>query len=280
MSGFSFLFRELLGSIRARSALLLSAASVLVFVSIASFATLLLLGGASPSDEATGIGPDEIVASLSPRLSAETVDDLYLEIQARSDVSSISFRFAEEVSPGSTGGRFFIRATSTEAAPEVLSAVEALDGITEATGGEPLPPAADVGLSPAFRIGLLVALVASIVLGLVLAREGYRALLRAFQGEIRIMRLSGTPERTIAAPVAALGLLLGLLTGLLLVVGVYLGLYAAGDSTSSITELQSAGRVFGVTAAGFVLSLLLGGLGGLLGASLLSGREFTSGARR
>jgi hypothetical protein len=280
MSGFPFLFRELLGSIRARSALLLSASSLFVFVSIASFATLLLLGGTTPSVESSGIGPDEVVASLSPRLSAEAVDGLYFEIQARSDVSSISFRFAEEVSPGSTGGRFFIRATSAEEAPAVARAVEALDGIMAVTRGEPAPPPAKVGLSPALRIGLLVALVTSIVLSLVLARGGYRALLRAFRGEIRIIRLSGTPERTIAAPVAALGLLLGLLTGLLLVVGVYLGLYAAGDSAATISGVENGGRVLGVTAAGFVLSLLLGGLSGLLGASLLSAREFTSPSRR
>jgi len=273
MTGFSFLFRELLGSIRAQSGFLFTLTALFIFISIATFAVLLLIGNATPSDEPLGIGADEIAASLSPRLSAERVNDLYLQIREREDVASISFRFAEELSPGSTGGRLFIRATSAETAPAILAMVESLNGITSVEGGDPTPPAESVGISPAVRIGLLAGLVASVILALVLARGGYRALLRTFHGEIRIIRLSGTPERTIAMPVAALGLFLGLLTGLLLIVGIYLGLYAIGDTASAITGAETAGRVFGVTAAGFVLSLLLGSLIGLLGASLLSSKE-------
>lgn len=280
MSGFSYVFRELLGSIRARSAALLSLAALFVFVCIATFVALLLVG---PEPSETGeakLQANEIVASLSPRLSAEAVDELYLRIRARPDVSAVSFRFAEELTPGSTGGRLFVRAVSAEAAPTVFEAIEALAGITDVVGGEPAPAPEGIGLSPVLRIVLLVVLVASIALSLLLARSGYVALLRTFRGEIRIMRISGVPERAVALPVVGLGLLVGLLAGLLLVVGVYLGIYAAGDAASAVSGLQATGRVLGITVAGLLLSLLLGGLIGLLGASLLSSKEFTPPSRR
>ena len=275
MSTFLFLFRELLGSIRARSAALLSASSLCVFVCLASFATLLLVGGTTDVVERGALGAAEIVVDLSPRLSAETVNGLYLQIRQRPDVASISFRFAQELSPGSTGGRFFIRTSSAEAMPGVLAAVAAMDGITEAEGGEVAPSSEGFALSVSARIGLLASLVLSVALSLILARGGYRALLGAFHGEIRIMRLSGTSERTIAPPIVGLGVLMGLLSGLLLVVGIYLGQYALGEATSGVSGLASGGRVLGVTFAGLTLGVLLGSLIGLFGASLLTSREFS-----
>jgi len=275
MSTFFFLFRELLGSIRARSAVLLSASSLCVFVCLASFATLLLVGGTAGDGARGTLGAAEIVVDLSPRLSAETVNSLYLQIRQQPDVSSISFRFAQESSPGSTGGRFFIRTSSAEAMPDVLTAVAAMDGITQAEGGAAVPPSNGFALPASARIGLLALLVLSVAFSLVLARGGYRALLGAFHGEIRIMRLSGTSERTIAPPIVGLGVLMGLLSGLLLVVGIYLGQYALGEATSGISGLASGARVLGVTFAGLTLGVLLGGLIGLFGASLLTSREFS-----
>lgn len=280
MSGFAFLFRELLGSIRARSALFFSLASLFIFVCTATFALLLLVGTATPPQPAGDLGADEIVASLSPRLSADAVNALYLQIRQRPDVAAVSFRFAEELSPDSTGGQLLVRATSAETAPGLLSAVQSMEGITTVVGGGPQRPEPEFGLSRTVRLGLLIALVAGIVLSLVLGRIGYLALLRAFHGEIRILRLSGTPERTIVLPVVALGVLLGLLTGLLLVVAVYLGLYALGEVASAASGLEDASRVLGVTFAGVVLSLLIGGLLGMLGASLLSSKEFSPLRRR
>jgi cell division protein FtsX len=280
VSGFAFLFRELLGTIRTRSALLFSLAALSVLLCTAMFALLLLVGTAVAVEPSEGLAADEIVASLSPRLSADAVDALYLQIRERPDVSAVSFRFAEELSPGSTGGQLFIRATSSDVAPAVLAAVESMEGITNVAGGEPEPPKPGFGLSPTLRLGLLIALVASLVLSLILGRAGYVALLRAFHGEIRILRVSGSAERTIALPVIALGVLLGLLAGLLLVVAVYLGSYALGASASVAAGLDRAGRTLGVTCAGFCLSVLIGALVGLLGASLLSSKEFSPIPRR
>jgi cell division protein FtsX len=273
MSTFLFLFRELLGSIRARSALLFSLVGLFILISLASFATLLLAGGTSNGGDGA-LGADELVLHLSPRLSAETVDDLYAQIRQRSDVASISFRFAEEVSPGSTGGRFFIRTTSPEATAGVLSAVESMNGITAVESGAPAPVSGRFALPGAARIGLLVALIVSVALSLLVSRLGYAVLLSGFYGEIRVMRSSGTSERTIIPPVVGLGLLIGLLTGLLLIVGIYLAQYALAEASAEIGVLANGGRVLGTSFASLVLGLLLGGLSGLFGASLLSSREF------
>jgi hypothetical protein len=274
LSTLLFLFRELLGAIRARSAVLFGASILLIFICLASFATLLLVGGASGAASG-GLGPDEIIVHVSPRLSAEAVDDLFTRIRLREDVASISFRFAEEVSPGSTGGRFSIRTTSATATPEVRTAVEAMDGVTQVESGVGVSGGPGLTLSSSARLGLLVALVLSVVLSLALARAGFRALLRAFRVEIRVMRLSGTPERTIVPPVVGIGTLMGLLSGLLLVAGIYLGQYAVGEGASAVPRLADGGLVLGVTLAGLALGLLLGTLIGLFGASVLVSREFS-----
>ncbi|MGB2983934.1 MAG: hypothetical protein WBC63_08770 [Candidatus Bipolaricaulia bacterium] len=275
MSTFFFLFRELLGSIRARSATLFSAASLFVFVCLASFAALLLVGGVPNERGDAFLDEDEIEVHLSPRLSAEAVNDLYLEIRDRPDVASISFRFAQEVSPGSSGGRFFVRTASADATQGVLSAVELMSGITLAEAGTAAPSPGGFSLPSTARIGLLAALVLSVALSLVLARGGFRVLLGTFHGEIRVMRLAGAPERTIVPPVVALGILMGLLAGLLLVVGIYLAQYALGEGSHAVSELANSGRVLSVSFTGLILGLLLGSLIGLFGASLLSSREFS-----
>lgn len=274
MSTLLFLFRELLGAIRTRSAVLFGAVILLVFVCLASFATLLLVGDGADGRPMESLDPDEIVVHLSPRLSAETVNTLYARIRSREDVASISFRFAEEVSPGSTGGRFFIRTTSAAAMSGVRDAVETMDGVTQVESGTGASAAPGLTLSASARLGLLVALVLSVVLSLALARAGFRALLRTFRVEIRVMRLSGTPERTIVPPVVGLGTLMGLLSSLLLVAGIYLGQYAIGDAAVA-PRFADAGLVLGVTLAGLALGVLLGTLIGLFGASVLASREFS-----
>ncbi len=275
MSEFFFVFRELLGAIRARSAALLGAAGLLIFLCLASFAALLLVGGGPTGGEERGLMADEIVVDLSPRLSADAVNALYRELQRRPDVVLLAFRFAQEVSPESTGGQFFIRTSSPEVTPDVLAAVESMSGITGAEAGTIVIFEAGFTLTGSTRIGLLVALVLSVVLSLVLARSGFRALLETFQAEIRVLRLSGVSERRIVPPVVGLGTLLGLLSGLLLIVGVYIAQYALGEGASSVSELANGGRVLVVVFADLILGLLLGSLVGLLGASLLSSREFS-----
>jgi len=276
MSTFMFLFRELLGSIRAKTGFLLTLSGLFVFASLAAFAALLLVGGADAATrDPEYLAPEEVILHLSPRLSADAVNDLYVELWGRDDVRSIVFRFAEEVSPGSTGGRFFVRATSAAAAAGLIELAETMNGVTQVEAGEPIPAPVPVGLTPTMRIVLLVVLTACVAISLLLGRLGYRGLLASFLGEIRVMRLSGAPEKAIVLPVVSLGVLLGLLTGLLLVVGIFLAQYALGDGPAGAASVAFDGRALTVSLAGLVLGLLLGGLIGLLGASLLTSREFS-----
>lgn len=276
MSTFMFLFRELLGSIRARSGLLLTLSALFVFASLAAFAALLLIGGTVDEDvQSTTLGADEIVLHLSPRLSADAVNDLYVQLRQRPDVDSIAFHFAEEVSPGSTGGRFYVRAAAAEAMVDLVAVAETMNGITEIEAGEPMSEVPVFGLTGTVRIALLVSLIVCVALSLFLGRLGYRALLASFHSEIRVIRLSGASERAIILPVVGLGVMMGLLTGLLLIVGIFLAQYALGQTAGVVTSLGSDGRALGVSFAGLVLGLLLGSLIGLIGASLLTSREFS-----
>jgi len=271
-----FLFRELLGSIRARTGFLLTLSGLFVFASLAAFAALLLIGGdADTREDPELLAPEEVILHLSPRLSADAVNDLYVELWVRDDVRSVVFRFAEEVSPGSTGGRFFVRAASAAATATLIELAETMSGVTEVEAGEPIPAPTPVGLTPTMRIILLVVLVACVAVSLLLGRLGYRRLLASFHSEIRVMRLSGASERAIVLPVVSLGVLLGLLTGLLLVVGIFLAQVALGNGTSGTVAVAFDGRALTVSMAGLILGLLLGGLIGLLGASLLASREFS-----
>jgi len=275
MSEFLFLFRELLGSIRARSASLLALGGLLIFVCLGTFAVLLLVGGEGEPTREIGLGADEVVAHLSPRLSADAVNALYAEIQQREDVVSLAFRFAQEVSPGSTGGQFIVRTTSPDVTADVLESVRGMNGVTAAEAGTRPTAQPALALGGPLRMGLLGALVVSVVLSLVFSRSGFRALLGTFEAEIRVMRLSGVSERTIVPPVVALGTLIGLLAGLLLIVGIYLAQVGLGEGAAAVSELANGGRVLSVAFAGLVLGLLLGSLMGLLGASLLGSREFS-----
>jgi hypothetical protein len=278
MSTVLFLFRELLGSVRSRSAVFLCLASLFLFLFLASFASLFLLGGATSSrEEGADLAADEVVVYLSPRLSASSVDALYLQIRDRDDVSRVNFQFAQEVSLGDTGGRFVIKATSPDSVLQLVDAIQAVSGVTRVERGAGDAVESGFSLPMSVKIGLLCALFLSVVLSLVFSRRGYRLLLQAFATEVRMMRLSGISELSIYPPVVGLGVLMGLLAGLLVIVGACLFQYALaqGSGPAEVTRLASGVRLFGVSFASLWLGLLMGGLIGLFGASVLSSREFS-----
>lgn len=255
--------------------MLLAGAGFFVFFCLAAFAALLLVGGGPGIDQDGGLAADEIVAEISPRLSSDAVNALYREIQDRADVASVAFRFAQEVSPGTTGGQFLVRTRSGDVTADVLEAVGSMPGITRVEAGTVVISETGFALPGSARIGLLATLILSVVLSLLLARGGFRALLGTFQAEIRIMRVSGVSERTIVPPVVGLGTLLGLLAGLLVIVGIYISSYALGEGAAAVSALANGGRVLVVVFADLILGILLGSLVGLLGASLLSSREYS-----
>jgi len=280
MSTYLFLFRELLGAIRTRSALLLVLSSLLLFAGLASLAVLLLSGTAPTPAAATGLAGDEAILFLSPRLSAEAVNALYLDMRERDDVEQVNFRFAQEINPGDTGGRLFLRAASAAALTDLLDEVALLDGVTTVERGEDRPaPRNGFSLPIAVRIALLCCVVLTIAASFLLARSAFRILLRAFASEVRLLRLTGVSERMIHPPVIGLGVLIGLLTGLIILVGIALYYFASGGDAGSLamaaSDAAEPGRLFGAGVVSLLLGLLLGGLIGLLSASLLGSREFS-----
>jgi len=279
MSPFLFLFRELLGSIRARSALFFALTGLLLFVFLGVVGMFFLVP--SPSSAAAGedrlLPIQEIRAYLSPRLSSATVDRMYLEIRAREEVECVVFRFSQEFDRAASGGVFVIDPSSPDVASELVGELRSLNGVTEVVERRSQAQRDRSPLPPAVRIGLLSSLVLAIALSLLFARIGYRELLRSFAGEIRLLRLSGISERTVVPVTVAIGILVGFLAGLLLLVILYVLHYAVVSQATPpaiLAELTSAGRILGISLINLLLGVVLGGLIGLFGASLLGSREF------
>jgi hypothetical protein len=276
---FLFLFRELLGSIRARSALFFALTGLLLFLFLAVVGTFFLVPAPSLAEAGEeGLLPiEEIQVQLSPRLSSATVDRMYLEIRARGDVERVVFRFSQELDRAVSGGVFVIEPASPEAASELVADLQSLNGVTEVIERRSQGAPDRSPLSTAARIGLLSSLVVTIALSLLFARSGYRELLRCFAGEIRLLRLSGISERTVVRLTVGIGLLIGFLAGLLLLVILYVLHYVVisqGAPPAILEGLTSGGRILGVSLINILLGLVLGGLIGLYGASLVSSREF------
>ena len=195
---------------------------------LACFAALFLLPDASGA-RSGGLGPSELVAYVSPRLSSSSVNSLFLRLQERADVQSVRYSLPEQVTSERTGGSFVLIARSTGAVDDLAVALRAMDGIVSvetSAGG-----AGGIALTKGARLGFLCGLVVCALLSLLLAREGFRALLHTFRHEIRLMRLSGVSERRILVAVEVTGLLIGLLAGVLLAVG--LALYGVSASEAS-----------------------------------------------
>lgn len=279
MSALPFLFRELLGTIRARSAVsfLLTWLFLFLFLSCVGAFFLLVPSHVEPPGGIDSLPVEEIQAFLSPRLSSASIDALYLEIRERNDVSSIQFRFAQELRPQATGGVLLIAPAGPDQAANLAGFLESVNGVIEILEIRIDPGETDSPLSGTVRIVLLVVLVGSIALAFVFARRGYGELLRAFSGEIRTMRLSGVSERVIVPLVVGLGVLVGLLAGILLLVVLFLLHYTvASQDVPAVwaVGLAGGGRVLGVSFVNLVLGLVLGGLIGLLGVSVLGDRDF------
>jgi len=282
MSTFLYVFRELLGAIRARSALSFLLTGLLLFLFLAAVGTFFLIVPSNAAREGgSAAAPLEALhVGLSPRLSSASIDGLYLEIREREDVKRIEFRFAQELDPEATGGLFAIEPAAAIAADDLAELTLYLGSLNGVTDIVEVRASAEANASPlplAARIGLLLVIVLAAAGSFWSARRGYRELLQTFAGEIRTMRLSGTAERTLFSLLMAFGVLVGLLAGLMLLVVLTLLHYvAAAQATPSawIEGLRSGGRVFGVSLGNLFLGLLLGALVGLLGTSLIHSREF------
>ncbi len=266
-----FLFRELLGAMRVKSGLLLLGLIGLIFVFLAVFSCFFILGTPDGSVPGASSPPGEITCYLSPKLSTDAVQRLYQRLLARKDVAAVIYAFAEELSPGRPGGAFRVRAADQRKLDSLVGALEKMEGIVEVA----VPAgtfSGDIQLPASVRIGLLIGLLVSGLSILLVARIAFGELLRGFSPEIRLLVLSGTPERALQGPVVGLGLVSGLLASVILIVALYV-VHASALSGAVLTAaagLLDGHRVLTASLLSLLLGLLMGGLSGLLGASLLS----------
>ncbi len=272
-----FLFRELLGAIRTKSAIFFALSGLMLFFFLASVACFFMIAPGSVSRSIEGQSIEEIHVFLSPRLSSATIDQLYLEWRERDDVATLRFQFAQELDETASGGVFIVSPTDPAMAGALASEFRGIEGVTDVIEVQRELTIETESISLMIRIALLVILVVTISASLFCSRRGYRELLMSFSGEIRMLRLSGISERSVSTLVVALGVLMGLLSGLLLLAALYL-LHHIALSNAAVFSLFggliNGLRVLGVGMMVLALAIVLGGLSGLLGASLLHGRQF------
>ena len=272
-----FLFRELLGAIRTKSAVFFALSGLLLFLFLASVACFFMIVPGSVSRSAEGQPIEEIRVFLSPRLSSATIDQLFLGWRERDEIATLRFQFARELDEAASGGVFIISLADPTLAGALASELRDMEGVTDVIEVQRELPIETSSVSLAIRISLLVILVVTISASLFCSRRGYVELLTSFSGEIRMLRLSGISERVISTLVVALGVLIGLLGGLFLLAGLYLFHQISLLNVAVLSlfgGLTSGIRVLGVGMMVLALGTVLGGLAGLLGASLLHGREF------
>ncbi len=267
-----FIFRELIGTMRVKSGALFLMMIVLLFVFLGVFSCFFILG--TPENGAsihTG-SPEEITVYLSPRITTAAIQELYQNLLERDDVLSVIYTFAEELSSDRFGGAFRVRAVDQRKVASLAAELKQTPGVTDVIVPARAASFSGIKLSSPERIGLLIGLLVSGLSSLFVARMAFMELLRGFSSEIKLLRLSGTSERTIQIPVAFLGLSAGLLAGLILLIVIYV-LHASavsGALLATAAGLLDRGRVLTAGLLSLFLGVLMGLLSGVLGASLLS----------
>jgi len=275
MTTFLFLFRELLGAVRARSAGFLLLTCLLVAVFLGSFASLFLFVSPEAQDPAD-LSPSEVRLWLSPRLTTSAIDALYYGLQVRDDVSEIRYQFEQQAGGTGARGLFIVTVPGTADVAGFAAAAMRMDGVDEVETLAEEDTVRPLSLAASIRIGLLLGLTLSAALSLIAGRMGFRRLLEDFANAIRLLRLSGIPQRAISPPVVALGAMLGMLAGLLIAAGIaLLHLTVSPTSAFAAVGLVEVGRVAGILVVDFLLGATMGSLIGLLGASFLGRPVFS-----
>jgi len=277
MSRFFFLFGNLLGKINGRIGALFLGVVGLVFAALLIFAGFFLVGDTTGQENGPALAPGEMVVYLSSQLSSDDVQSLYLKLRNLPETKTINYRFAQELGLDQAGGVFIIQAVNPSAVASLQETITEMAGITniDSVAGA---QGTNVSLSSTLRLGLLVALIVCIAGSLILARKAFSQLLDRFSAEIRLLRLAGTPEWVLQPPVVALGVLCGIIAAMLLVVVVYLSHFLALSHPQATIHaacgLLLPGRVLMVSLVGSLVGIILGGLIGVLGASLTSRERF------
>ncbi len=277
MNRFFFLFGNLLGAVNTRIGTRLLFIVLLIFATLCIFASFFLVGTTTGQGNGPAIAPGELIVYLSPRLSSDEVESLYLQIREMPETRKINYHFAEEMGFDRAGGLFVIEAQNASAAASLQASMATVNGITGIDSATQVH-STSVSLSTVVRLVLLAILVVSIAATLVVARHVFSLLLDNFASEIRLMRVAGTPEQVIQPPIIALGILCGIIASMLLIVIVYLLHFLAISHPQAMIRAASGllmpGRVLMVSLVGLLIGVVLGGMIGLLGASLTGSRRF------
>ena len=277
MSTFFFLLNDLIATINVKSKARFLSLLFVIFACLALFSGFFLLGGVGEEEIRPALAPNELHVHLSPRLASATIDEMHRQIRERDAVRQITFRFPQELGLDQVEGLFLIRAVSTRAAAELAAELSIAPGVVR-VDSSPIMQKQAISLATPIKIGLLIGFALSIVASLIMARSAFAKLFNDFAEEIRMMRLAGTTERVIQPPIIAVGLLCGAIAGLLLIVVIYLLHFLSTIHPATILYiapgLAEPTRVLIVSLAGFLLGLALGGLLGMMGASLTGSKDF------
>lgn len=269
MSPFFFLFRELLGATRMKSGLLFLGMTAAIFAFLAVFSCFFLVGTPTAVHSATSLGT--ITVYLSPKLSDQDVQTLYLKLRDRADVANVHFLFASEIASDQPGGAFRVRAANPAHAAALATTIGKLIGVRQVIVAPRGTTRLD--LPRPVRIGLVLGLVMSGFLLLFIARAAFLDLLRGFSPQIVLMDLAGTHARTMQVPVIALGAVCGLIASIVLIAIVYVlhisALSPSGAILSTAPGLTDGGRVLASSLLSLLIGPVLGTLAGIYGASLI-----------
>ncbi|MBC7098588.1 hypothetical protein H5T52_05660 [Candidatus Bipolaricaulota bacterium] len=258
-----FLFSELLKAARGQLKGILLWALALVLALAAGTALLVLPGG---GEESRPFTQAFLLASLSPDLSEQDINELAWHIWEREGVGQVSFRFPGEEEPTAIEERTLLVLLE---APELRTEVQGLlakeAGILEVSYLERTvkPPPR---LPSVARILALVGLVFGLALVLWLGRLAMGGLARDWGEALRLLRACGLPELVLRFPFLAVGGLVGLVAGLFYV-GLLWGMlsWAQGEEAvrQAVPLFLSCGPL--ATGLGLLVAIILGVVGGMLG---------------
>lgn len=265
MNVYLFVFGELLRAIRAKRLGWFILTTLLVFSFLTLFSCFFLLG--RPANSAPL--PGEIIIHLSPQLSDQEIDVLYLTLREWEGVQQINYRFNRE--DPDLGGLFVLLVMPDDIA-SLIQELRSTDAVLTVERSNH-PNTQIQPLSSATRFGLLAGLILNALACLLVARRAFKVLLQTFSAEIRILRLTGIPEKALHYPLIALGLLCGLVASLLFIVAIYVThltmVSDPGTLFQTASGLLNAVRIRTVSLLGLLLGLVMGTFAGTLGISLI-----------
>lgn len=217
-----FLFKELLYSLRGRplKGLLFALGILVLFLAALSFVLL--------AQERSAGG--EVFVLLTPGLAPEEIDRLYLQIRGWEEVAQVQLFLEEELAQGkrtvpltpSPKGDLLVitlrDSTGSEPLQERLRSLNGVQQVIDYRQGS-LIAALNSSLGNVACIAVLALLGLIALLGV---RGALGAAVRNWQGELRLLYLSGVNPRRLAQPFLFTGLLLGLSGGLIVWLAIYL----------------------------------------------------------